>query len=331
MSLSSVLQKLCKEKAVGIPEIAGKTGLSFQDINALISETISPNIAHILKLAVFFNIPADRFFNPPLHERSSFLEPCDPYLMERLIKLNEDQQVNIHELFLLNLKKFRIARGKTMKRISQRLGITELFYYETETGKQPLTESLIRNIIHYFELPLDRFLLDAPKVDEALLNAEVTPPQPEPEINLNLFDSTPEFIPVKKRKVKRPSTEPDLNTTAGILVSLRMKNNFHQKEVAAKAGIDISYYNMIEKGKRIPSQTFLKKLADFFGVPVEELLPKAAPAAIVQESEPLPVSEKSYDSKPEIQNETDEILKLYAFLAPDDQKMILHVIHKLTC
>lgn len=52
---------------------------------------------------------------------------------------------------------------------------------------------------------------------------------------------------------------------------LRLKRKLSQKQVAEAVGITQSGYAMIEGGRRHPRKEIMKKLADFFGVTVDEL------------------------------------------------------------
>lgn len=52
---------------------------------------------------------------------------------------------------------------------------------------------------------------------------------------------------------------------------LRLKMGLTQRQVAEAVGISQSSYAMIESGRRHPRKEVEKKLADFFGVTVDEL------------------------------------------------------------
>ncbi|GAW91173.1 helix-turn-helix domain-containing protein [Calderihabitans maritimus] len=52
---------------------------------------------------------------------------------------------------------------------------------------------------------------------------------------------------------------------------LRIERGLTQREVAEAVGISQSAYAMIEGGHRHPRKAIEKKLADFFGVTVDEL------------------------------------------------------------
>ena len=53
---------------------------------------------------------------------------------------------------------------------------------------------------------------------------------------------------------------------------IRKDKGLLQKQVAIELNIDQSNYNKIENGKRAPSVEMLNKLADFFGVTVDDIL-----------------------------------------------------------
>lgn len=56
------------------------------------------------------------------------------------------------------------------------------------------------------------------------------------------------------------------------LLELRKSKNLFQREVAFACGITTAAYGSYEKGDREPTLETLSKLADFFGVTVDELL-----------------------------------------------------------
>lgn len=55
------------------------------------------------------------------------------------------------------------------------------------------------------------------------------------------------------------------------MYQLRRERGLTQKKVAMAVGITQSAYAMIERGRRYPRKDTMKKLADFFGLSVDEL------------------------------------------------------------
>ncbi|WP_064774358.1 MULTISPECIES: helix-turn-helix transcriptional regulator [Moorella] len=55
------------------------------------------------------------------------------------------------------------------------------------------------------------------------------------------------------------------------MYQLRRERGLTQKKVAIAVGITQSAYAMIERGQRYPRKDTMKKLADFFGLTVDEL------------------------------------------------------------
>lgn len=57
------------------------------------------------------------------------------------------------------------------------------------------------------------------------------------------------------------------------LINIRKNDprKLKQREVAAVIGVTASYYGMIELGDRTPDLELAKKIADFWGVSIEEL------------------------------------------------------------
>lgn len=58
---------------------------------------------------------------------------------------------------------------------------------------------------------------------------------------------------------------------------LRKRKNLTQKEVADAVGITFQTYSYYETGRTKPTPEMLCKLADFFGVTVDELLGRSSP------------------------------------------------------
>lgn len=55
------------------------------------------------------------------------------------------------------------------------------------------------------------------------------------------------------------------------LIELRKKQNLKQRDVAKAVEITTSYYGMIEVGDRTPKLELARKIAQFFGVKMEDL------------------------------------------------------------
>ncbi|WP_258359980.1 helix-turn-helix transcriptional regulator [Moorella sulfitireducens] len=55
------------------------------------------------------------------------------------------------------------------------------------------------------------------------------------------------------------------------MYQLRRERGLTQKKVALAVGITQSAYAMIERGRRNPRKDTMKKLADFFGLTVDDL------------------------------------------------------------
>ena len=56
------------------------------------------------------------------------------------------------------------------------------------------------------------------------------------------------------------------------LITLRKQKGMTQAEVASELGISRSMYAMIELGERVGSYYTLKRIADFYQCPLEEIL-----------------------------------------------------------
>lgn len=55
------------------------------------------------------------------------------------------------------------------------------------------------------------------------------------------------------------------------LIQLRHERKLKQQDVAEAVGVTTSFYGMIEVGTRTPKLGLAKKIADYFGVCVEDI------------------------------------------------------------
>lgn len=55
------------------------------------------------------------------------------------------------------------------------------------------------------------------------------------------------------------------------LIKLRVDKKLTQKDIAPLVGVTVSYYGMIELGKRTPRLILARKIADLFEVKVEDI------------------------------------------------------------
>lgn len=57
-----------------------------------------------------------------------------------------------------------------------------------------------------------------------------------------------------------------------VIASFRKQKKIDQKELAEALGISVTYISLIENNRRKPSNSLLKSVADYFGIPVSILL-----------------------------------------------------------
>ena len=95
---------------------------------------------------------------------------------------------------------------------------------------------------------------------------------------------------------------------------LRKQHGLQQKEVSIEVGIDQSNYSKIENGKREPSVSVLKKLADLFNVTVDYIIEpnKDLPKEVIIEDKGI--SEK---------------IRLISQLDEEDRAMVFRMIDKM--
>ena len=92
------------------------------------------------------------------------------------------------------------------------------------------------------------------------------------------------------------------------LKDFRKKLNITQKEIASQLGVSFQTYSSWETERTEPSAEMLKKLADFFGVTVDELLGRSSDTQLFDDA----------------RVERPEILDIFAQLTPAQQENLLN-------
>lgn len=70
-----------------------------------------------------------------------------------------------------------------------------------------------------------------------------------------------------------------MRINGGALREIRTRTGYSQIELARRAGVDKSLVSLVESGKRNPSPTIIRKLADALGCPLYALLGPEGEAA----------------------------------------------------
>lgn len=73
-----------------------------------------------------------------------------------------------------------------------------------------------------------------------------------------------------------------------VLIGLRKQRGLKQKDIATAIDITTSYYGMIELGKRTPQLELAKRIADFFGVKVEDIFFESTANNLLKKPTPKP-------------------------------------------
>ena len=93
----------------------------------------------------------------------------------------------------------------------------------------------------------------------------------------------------------------------------------NQAQVAAALGTADSTISACVKEDRIPRPPMCQRLADYFHVPVEDVI--RAAGHLPPLSEPAP--------EPELSRQARELAFLYDSLAPDDREVLTHIAQRL--
>jgi transcriptional regulator with XRE-family HTH domain len=99
------------------------------------------------------------------------------------------------------------------------------------------------------------------------------------------------------------------------LKRLRQEKGLSQARLAARAELDPSTVNQIERGAREASSATLRKLADALGVSLYDLLEEEAPKATAPWPEEVAGGERRVDSKPPVTANVGPLV-LHAELKP---------------
>ena len=113
-------------------------------------------------------------------------------------------------------------------------------------------------------------------------------------------------------------------TLSEIIVKYRMKNNFSQRQFAAKCDVSNGYIAMLERGVNpktgkpiTPTINQLKKISQGMGITLEELFLSV---------DDIPIYlEKNTTSDPG-SGRANEFIKLFERLSEDQQKLIIETI-----
>lgn len=135
-----------------------------------------------------------------------------------------------------NLKELRIESGLSQAQLAEKTGLSQSAIARWELGKTEPTASAIELLADFFNISTEILL----QGDSAILPSE------PPEI----------VAPLPSNRIKL----------------LRKSRNLTQAQVADAVELGRQAYAYYEKGERAPSPETLCKLADFFGVSVDELL-----------------------------------------------------------
>lgn len=98
------------------------------------------------------------------------------------------------------------------------------------------------------------------------------------------------------------------NTCMNTLRKLRKERKLTQQQVADAIGLGMQAYSYYEKGDRQPSPETLCKLADFFGVSVDEILGRVSYQDIFDDA----------------RVDSPEILRLYCQMSPEEQSHLVN-------
>lgn len=113
------------------------------------------------------------------------------------------------------------------------------------------------------------------------------------------------------------------------LVSLRKSYKYTQKQIAGKLNISRQAYSNYERGKRIPDISMLIRLADIYGVTLEQLLTQACTRdGIINENHGpyfrgliIETADTLYLTQEEL-----EVLSCYRKASADDRRLVRKVL-----
>jgi transcriptional regulator with XRE-family HTH domain len=112
------------------------------------------------------------------------------------------------------------------------------------------------------------------------------------------------------------------------LKELRETKELSQGDIEKRTGLLRCYISRVENGHTVPAVETLEKLARALEVPMYKLFHEGEAAASVR-SLKLPKDSEEWGNKGDEANYVSKLRRLLAKMAPDNQKLLLHMAQKV--
>ena len=112
------------------------------------------------------------------------------------------------------------------------------------------------------------------------------------------------------------------------LKRLRESKDLSQGDIEKRTGLLRCYISRVENGHTVPAVETLEKMARALEVPMYKLFHEGEAAASVR-SLKLPKDSEEWGNKGDEANYVSKLRRLLAKMAPDNQKLLLHMAQKV--
>ena len=167
-----------------------------------------------------------------------------------------------------NMSKLRKQFNLTQREICSVVGVNASTYKHYELGDRMVPISVLQDLAKFYKVSTNYFFENIPELSM------------KESIKLSKYEngvssSTQKYIATDLKKTTRGLEELEKKIQVGArlrIKNLRLENNKSQKEIAKYLEVDLSTYNKYEKGSRKLSNEVVKKLAEYYNIPVSDIV-----------------------------------------------------------
>lgn len=283
----------------------------------------SPKKDMIFDIAKALGTTIDDLF-PPISEKEALSDNIKHY--RKINKLTQKQLANLLNVKPTAISAWEVGRNKPLldnvEAMSMIFKIKKSELLETDTNKNVMAANIQRHLDSLGLNVKDFARIMDFKYSTVLdwVNAKTYPRIDKIELMANYFSveksdlvETYKDTPNATAKRGRDKSSP-VDTEAKKLIFEKLnqlKKGISQKEIIEKTGIAQSTLSQYFSGKRIPTQQNIKKLANFFNVPISEIDPRLNTNLIIQQNDTV-----------------KSLLETVIKLSPKSQEALLSFAHK---
>ena len=170
-----------------------------------------------------------------------------------------------------HMAELRTQFNLSQKELCQVIGVNRNTYKDYEIGTRTIPFQVIRDLVNFYKVSYNYFFEDMP---------DLTPEEHARLLNYSLAvaGNKKKYITIDARNPKAikehfNKEQNKIQRIARIRIKkLRLDNNKTQEEIARYLEVDKSTYNKYENGKRKLNNAIVKKLADYYGIKVSDII-----------------------------------------------------------